>query len=50
MHYGNLTDSTNLIRIILEVQPYEIYILAAQSHVQVSFKNQFQTPKYEFIC
>src|SRR5574344_1773847 len=37
MHYGDLTDSTNLIRIIQEVQPDEIYNLAAQSHVQVSF-------------
>jgi len=37
MHYGDLTDATNLIRIIQEVQPDEIYNLAAQSHVQVSF-------------
>jgi len=37
MHYGDLTDSTNLIRIIHDVQPDEIYNLAAQSHVQVSF-------------
>ncbi len=37
LHYGDLTDSTNLIRIIQEVQPDEIYNLAAQSHVQVSF-------------
>ena len=42
MHYGDLTDSTNLIRIIQEVQPDEIYNLAAQSHVQVSF----ETPEY----
>lgn len=42
MHYGDLTDSTNLIRIIQEVQPQEIYNLAAQSHVQVSF----ETPEY----
>lgn len=42
MHYGDLTDSTNLIRIIQEVQPDEIYNLAAQSHVQVSF----DTPEY----
>ncbi|MFA5354117.1 MAG: GDP-mannose 4,6-dehydratase [Thermodesulfovibrionales bacterium] len=42
LHYGDLTDSTNLIRIILEVRPDEIYNLAAQSHVQVSF----ETPEY----
>lgn len=42
MHYGDLTDSTNLIRIIQEIQPDEIYNLAAQSHVQVSF----ETPEY----
>ncbi|MGD9638881.1 MAG: GDP-mannose 4,6-dehydratase [Alphaproteobacteria bacterium] len=38
MHYGDMTDSTNLIRIIQTVQPDEIYNLAAQSHVQVSFE------------
>ena len=38
LHYGDLTDSTNLIRVIQEVQPDEIYNLAAQSHVQVSFE------------
>lgn len=42
MHYGDLTDSSNLIRIIQETQPDEIYNLAAQSHVQVSF----ETPEY----
>lgn len=42
LHYGDLTDSTNLIRIIQEVQPDEIYNLAAQSHVQVSF----EVPEY----
>jgi GDPmannose 4,6-dehydratase len=42
LHYGDLTDATNLIRIIQEVQPTEIYNLAAQSHVQVSF----ETPEY----
>jgi GDPmannose 4,6-dehydratase len=42
LHYGDLTDSTNLIRIIQEVQPVEIYNLAAQSHVAVSF----ETPEY----
>ena len=38
LHYGDLTDSTNLIRIIQEVQPDEIYNLAAMSHVHVSFE------------
>jgi len=38
MHYGDLTDATNLIRIIQEVQPDELYNIAAQSHVQVSFE------------
>ena len=42
LHYGDLTDSTNLIRIIQQTQPDEIYNLAAQSHVQVSF----ETPEY----
>ena len=42
MHYGDLTDSSNLIRIIQEIQPREIYNLAAQSHVKVSF----ETPEY----
>jgi GDPmannose 4,6-dehydratase len=42
LHYGDLTDATNLIRILQEVQPSEIYNLAAQSHVQVSF----ETPEY----
>ena len=42
LHYGDLTDSTNMIRIVQEVQPDEIYNLAAQSHVQVSF----ETPEY----
>jgi GDPmannose 4,6-dehydratase len=42
LHYGDLTDSTNLIRIIQQVQPHEIYNLAAQSHVAVSF----ETPEY----
>ena len=42
LHYGDLTDSTNLIRVIQEVQPDEIYNLAAQSHVKVSF----ETPEY----
>jgi GDPmannose 4,6-dehydratase len=42
MHYGDLTDATNLIRIVQETQPTEIYNLAAQSHVKVSF----ETPEY----
>ena len=42
LHYGDLTDSTNLIRIIQEVQPHEIYNLGAQSHVKVSF----EVPEY----
>jgi GDPmannose 4,6-dehydratase len=42
LHYGDMTDSTNLIRIVQEVAPDEIYNLAAQSHVQVSF----DTPEY----
>ncbi len=46
LHYGDLTDSTNLIRIIKEVQPDEIYNLAAMSHVHVSF----ETPEYTANC
>ena len=42
MHFGDLTDASNLIRIIQKVQPKEIYNLGAQSHVQVSF----ETPEY----
>ena len=42
MHYGDMTDATNLIRLVQEHQPDEIYNLAAQSHVQVSF----ETPEY----
>lgn len=42
LHFGDLTDSTNVIRIVQETQPHEIYNLAAQSHVQVSF----ETPEY----
>ena len=42
LHYGDMTDSTNIIRIVAEAQPTEIYNLAAQSHVQVSF----ETPEY----
>ena len=42
LHYGDLTDSTNLVRIIQDAQPDELYNLAAQSHVKVSF----ETPEY----
>jgi GDPmannose 4,6-dehydratase len=42
LHYGDMSDSTNLIRLVQETQPNEIYNLAAQSHVQVSF----ETPEY----
>ena len=46
MHYGDLTDSTNLIRIIKEIEPDEIYNLGAQSHVAVSF----EAPEYTANC
>ena len=46
LHYGDLTDSTNLIRIIQQVKPDEIYNLGAQSHVAVSF----ETPEYTANC
>ena len=46
LHYGDMTDSTNIIRLIQEVQPDEIYNLAAQSHVQVSF----EMPEYSANC
>jgi GDPmannose 4,6-dehydratase len=42
MHYGDMTDATNIIRLVQQIQPDEIYNLAAQSHVQVSF----ETPEY----
>ena len=42
LHYGDMTDATNLIRIVQETQPDEIYNLAAQVHVQVTF----ETPEY----
>src|SRR5690349_12718270 len=42
LHYGDLTDATNLIRLLQQIRPTEIYNLAAQSHVQVSF----ETPEY----
>ena len=46
LHYGDLTDSTNLIRIIQQVQPDEIYNLGVQSHVAVSF----EAPEYTANC
>jgi len=46
LHYGDLTDSTNLIRVIQQIQPDEIYNLGAQSHVGVSF----ETPEYTANC
>ena len=42
MHYGDMTDATNLVRLVQQIQPTELYNLAAQSHVQVSF----ETPEY----
>src|SRR5215218_432356 len=42
LHYGDMTDATNLIRVMQEVRPHEVYNLAAQSHVKVSF----ETPEY----
>ena len=49
LHYGDLTDSTNLIRIIQETQPDEIYNLAAQSHVKVSFDSPEYTANADAI-
>src|SRR4051794_26028213 len=49
LHYGDMTDSTNLIRIVQEVQPDEIYNLAAQSHVQVSFDTAEYTANADAI-
>ena len=46
LHYGDLTDSTNLIKIIGEIRPHEIYNLGAQSHVAVSF----ESPEYTANC
>ena len=46
LHYGDLTDSTNIIRIIQSIEPDEIYNLAAQSHVSVSFEE----PEYTANC
>src|SRR5271155_1160658 len=49
MHYGDMTDATNLIRIIQETQPDEFYNLAAQSHVQVSFETAEYTANSDAI-
>jgi GDPmannose 4,6-dehydratase len=49
MHYGDLTDSTNLIRLVQETQPDEVYNLAAQSHVQVSFETAEYTANADGI-
>jgi GDPmannose 4,6-dehydratase len=49
LHYGDMTDSTNLIRIVQETQPVEIYNLAAQSHVQVSFETAEYTANADAI-
>jgi GDPmannose 4,6-dehydratase len=49
LHYGDLTDSTNLIRIVQQVQPDEIYNLAAQSHVQVSFETAEYTANADAV-
>ncbi len=50
LHYGDLSDSTNLIRIIQEVQPDEIYNLGAMSHVQVSFETPEYTANSDGVC
>src|SRR4051812_25882504 len=49
LHYGDMTDATNLIRIVQQVQPDEIYNLAAQSHVQVSFETAEYTANADGI-
>ena len=49
LHYGDMTDSTNLIRLISEIQPDEIYNLAAQSHVQVSFETAEYTANVDAL-
>src|ERR1700719_1907541 len=49
LHYGDMTDATSLIRIIQETQPDEIYNLAAQSHVQVSFETPEHTANADAI-
>src|SRR3974377_2139169 len=50
LHYGAMTDATNLIRIVQDTQPDEIYNLAAQSHVQVSFETPEYTANSDAIC
>ena len=49
LHYGDMTDSTNLIRLVQEIEPDEIYNLAAQSHVQVSFDSPEYTANADAI-
>jgi GDPmannose 4,6-dehydratase len=49
LHFGDMTDSTNLIRIVQQVQPHEIYNLAAQSHVQVSFETAEYTANADAV-
>jgi len=49
LHYGDMTDATNLIRIVQETKPDEIYNLAAQSHVQVSFETTEYTANADAI-
>lgn len=49
MHYGDMTDSTNLIRLMQQIRPTEIYNLAAQSHVQVSFESPEYTANADAI-
>src|SRR5271154_2472809 len=49
LHYGDMTDSTNLIRIVQQTQPDEIYNLAAQSHVQVSFETAEYTANADAV-
>ena len=49
MHYGDMTDTSNLIRLVQEIQPDEIYNLAAQSHVQVSFETAEYTANADAI-
>ena len=46
LHYGDMTDATNVVRVVQQVRPDEIYNLAAQSHVRVSF----ETPEYTVGC
>ena len=50
LHYGDLTDSTNLIRLIQNIQPDEIYNLGAQSHVKVSFETPEYTANSDAVC